>query len=106
MRLWLRCGNYLPLPFDHFFFAFPPAGAIVMCCAVLVVKGGEGEVNVNVDSQVCVRRRQVSRAHQISLSLFRNASPLRLRVSSTHQLCDSTATTATATATAVTGKVK
>lgn len=101
------CGygcDYLPLPFDHFFFAFPPAGAIVMCCAVLVVKGGEGEVNVNVDSQVCVRRRQVSRAHQISL--FRNASPLRLRVHSTHQLCDSTATTATATATAVTGKVK
>lgn len=79
-----------------------------MCCAVLVVKGGEGEVNVNVDSQVCVRRRQVSRVHQISLSLslFRNASPLRLRVPSTHQLCDSTATTATATATAVTGKVK
>lgn len=69
MRLWLRCGDYLPLPFDHFFFAFPPAGAIVICCAVLVVKGGEGEVNVNVDSQVCVRRRQVSRAHQISLSL-------------------------------------
>lgn len=98
--------GYLPLPFDHFFFAFPPAGAIVMCCAVLVVKGGEGEVNVNVDSQVCVRRRQVSRAHQVSLSVFRNASPLGLRVPSTHQLCDSTATTAAATATAVTGKVK
>lgn len=104
MRLWLRCGDYLPLPFDHFFFAFPPAGAIVMCCAVLVVKGGEGEVNVNVDSQVCASTPSVTCTSDLSLSLFRNASPLRLRVSSTHQLCDSTATTATATA--VTGKVK
>lgn len=78
MRLWLRCVDYLPLPFDHFFFAFPPAGAIVMCCAVLVVKGGEGEVNVNVDSQVCVRRRQVSRAHQICLSLSLSFGTRRL----------------------------
>lgn len=61
--------GYLPLPFDHFFFAFPPAGAIVMCCAVLVVKGGEGEVNVNVDSQVCASTPSVTCTSGLSLCL-------------------------------------